>query len=138
MASDIDWDQLQDRSIIITGGASGLGAATASKFVQHGGYVTIADMSDEDGRRLVEKLGDRATFVKCNTSDWNSSAATFKHAAEFAPSKTIDIVVLFAGVGGENKSLIDIILEDEPVPSLIDPLPSEPGQKAIDVNLTGV
>lgn len=138
MSASIEWDQLQDRSVIITGGASGLGAATATKFVQHGAYVTIADMSEEDGQQLAKQLGSKATFVKCNTADWNSSAAAFKHAAQFAPSKTIDVVVLFAGVGGENKGLVDIILQEEPIPSLEAPLPAEPGHKAIDVNLTGV
>lgn len=136
--SDIDWDQLQDRSVIITGGASGLGAATAMKFIQHGAYVTIADMSETEGLQFSEQLGDRASFVKCNTADWNSSAAAFKHAANFAPSKTLDVVVLFAGVGGENKSLVDIVLEEEPIPSLDSPIPAEPGHRAIDINLTGV
>ncbi|CZT24754.1 uncharacterized protein RCC_10482 [Ramularia collo-cygni] len=138
MATTFDWDRLQNRSVIITGGASGLGAATATKFVQHGAYVTIADMSEEDGDKLATQLGSRATFVECNTAEWNSSAAAFRHAAEFAPSKTIDVVVLFAGVGGENKSLVDIVLEENPIPSLDSPLPAEPGHKAIDVNLTGV
>lgn len=124
--------------MLITGGASGLGAATATKFAHHGAYVTIADMSEEDGQQLANQLGSKATFIRCNTSDWNSSAAAFKHAAEFAPSKTLDVVVLFAGVGGENKNLVDLVLEEEPIPSLDAPVPTEPAHKALDVNLTGV
>jgi 5'-hydroxyaverantin dehydrogenase len=137
-SADIAWDALQGRSVIITGGASGLGAATATKMVQHGAYVTIADMSDDLGTELVRKLGEKATYVHCNTTDWESSAAAFKHAANHAPSKTLDVAVLFAGVGGESKGLIDIVLE-QPMPDLdSDTTPAEPAHKAIDVNLLGV
>ncbi|SMQ47043.1 unnamed protein product [Zymoseptoria tritici ST99CH_3D7] len=137
-STNIDWDALQDRSVIITGGASGLGEATATKFIQHGAYVTIADMDDALGERLVANLGDRATYVHCDTTDWTSSAAAFKHAARHAPSKTLDIAVLFAGVGGESKGLIDLALE-QPLPSLsADDDPAQPAHKAIDVNLIGV
>lgn len=136
MAS-IDWDVLKDRSVLITGGASGLGEATTRKFVEHGAYVTIADVQDEPGKKLSEELGDRTTFVHCNTTDWESSAAAFKHAANFAPSKTIDIVIPYAGVDGERRGLVDLVL-DQPAPSLDnDPTPSRPAHRAIDVNLIG-
>lgn len=102
MAS-IEWDLLKGRSVLITGGASGLGEATTRKFHQHGAYVTIADVQDELGQKLTKELGDRATFVHCDTTDWDQSAAAFKHAAKFAPENTIDVVVLFAGVDGERR-----------------------------------
>lgn len=133
----IDWDLLQNRSVIITGGASGLGEATARKFHEHGAYITIADLQDEAGKKLTGELGDRTTFVHCDTTDWESSAAAFKHAANFAPSKTLDIVILFAGLDGERRGLVDLVLA-EPAPSLDgDPTPSRPAHKAIDVNLIG-
>ena len=136
MAS-INYDGLEDRSVIITGGASGLGEATARKFNEHGAFVTIADLNDDLGHRLTKELGDRTTFVHCNTTDWESSAAAFKHAASFAPSKTIDVAVLFAGLDGERRGLVDLVL-DQPAPSLeTDPTPAEPAHKAIDVNLIG-
>jgi 5'-hydroxyaverantin dehydrogenase len=99
--SDINWDLLKDRSVLITGGASGLGEATTRKFHQHGAYVTVADV--QDGRTLTDELGDRTTYVQCDTINWDQLAAAFKHAASFAPSKTIDVVVLFAGVDGERR-----------------------------------
>jgi 5'-hydroxyaverantin dehydrogenase len=99
--SDINWDLLKDRSVLITGGASGLGESTMRKFHKHGAYVTVADV--QDGRKLTDELGDRTTYVQCDTTDWEQLAAAFKHAASFAPSKTIDVVVLFAGVDGERR-----------------------------------
>ncbi len=101
----VDWDKLKDRSVLITGGASGLGEATTRKFHSHGAYVTIADVQDDLGKKLTDELGERTTFVHCNTTDWEESAAAFKHAATWAPSKTIDIVVLFAGVDGERRGM---------------------------------
>lgn len=103
MADNIDWSLLKDRSVIITGGASGLGEQTTRRFHKHGAFVTIADVQDDLGKKLTEELGDRTTFVHCDTTDWEESAAAFKHAANFAPSKTIDVVVLFAGVDGERR-----------------------------------
>jgi NAD(P)-dependent dehydrogenase (short-subunit alcohol dehydrogenase family) len=101
----IEWDLLKDRSVLITGGASGLGEATTRKFHSHGAYVTIADVQDDLGKKLTDELGERTSFVHCDTTDWDSSAAAFKHAANFAPSKTIDVVVLFAGVDGERRGM---------------------------------
>lgn len=135
--SSIDWDVLKQRSVLITGGASGLGEATARKFHAHGAYITIADLQQDAGKKLVDELGERATFVRCDTTDWESSAAAFKHAANFAPSKTIDIVIPFAGLDGERRGLVDLVL-DQPAPTLDgDPTPARPAHRAIDVNLIG-
>lgn len=135
--AETNYDLLKDRSVIITGGASGLGEATARKFYQLGAYITIADLQDELGQKLTKDLGERATFVHCDTTDWESSAAAFKHAATFAPSKTIDVAVLFAGLDGERRGLVDLVL-DQPVPDLdSDPTPAKPAHKALDVNLVG-
>ena len=135
--SSIDWDLLKDRSVLITGGVSGLGEATARKFYNHGAYLTLADLQDDLGDKLTQELGERATFVHCDTTDWESSASAFKHAANFAPSKTIDVVILFAGTDGERRGLVDLVL-DQPEPSLDgDPTPAKPAHKAVDVNLIG-
>lgn len=136
-SSPIDWHLLKDRSVIITGGASGLGEATARKFYQYGAYITLADLQEDAGQRIAQDLGPRATFVKCNTTDWESSAAAFKHAAEFAPSKTIDVAVLFAGVDGERRGLVDLVL-DQPAPAeAAEATPAKPAYKALEVNLIG-
>ena len=136
----LDYDLFKDRSVLITGGASGLGESTARKIHQHGAYVTVADVQDELGHRLTQELGDKATFVHCDTTDWEQSANAFKHAASFALSKTIDVVILFAGLDGERRGLVDLVL-DQPAPNLdddTDPTPARPAHKALDVNLIGV
>ncbi|KAJ9655043.1 hypothetical protein H2198_005983 [Neophaeococcomyces mojaviensis] len=138
LQGDIDYSKLKDKSVIITGGASGLGEATVNKFAQHGAYVTIADMSVDAGQKLAQQLsnqGHHVSFVECNTTDWTSSVNAFKHAINFVPTKTLDIAVLFAGTDGARKGLIDEVLQG-PDPSL-DNDPVSPVTKAIEVNLLG-
>ncbi len=59
--------QIKDQVFIITGGASGLGAATARMIVEHGGKVVLADVQAEAGEKLAAELG-AAKFVKCDVT----------------------------------------------------------------------
>ena len=134
----IHYESLKDRSVIITGGASGLGEATTIKFAEHGAYVTIADMAVEPGHKLAEELtsqGYKVTFVECNTTNWQSSVNAFKHAISFGPNQNLDTAILFAGTDGARKGLVDEVLQGAE-PSL-DDNPTEPKHNAIDVNLLG-
>jgi NAD(P)-dependent dehydrogenase (short-subunit alcohol dehydrogenase family) len=66
--------QIQDNVFIVTGGASGLGAATARMIVEAGGKVVIADVQAEAGAALAAEL--KGQFVKCDvTSDADGQAA---------------------------------------------------------------
>ena len=99
-------------------------------------------MQDDMGQQAASDLqakGHHVSFVKCNTTDWLSSVAAFKHAAEFGPNKTLDIAILFAGTDGERKGLVDLaIAAGGDAPTLNDdPLP-KPLHRAVDVNLMGV
>jgi NAD(P)-dependent dehydrogenase (short-subunit alcohol dehydrogenase family) len=58
--------QIQNNVFIITGGASGLGEATARMITANGGKVVIADVQVEAGQKLAEELN--ATFVKCDVT----------------------------------------------------------------------
>ncbi|KAF2095800.1 NAD(P)-binding protein [Rhizodiscina lignyota] len=135
-----DYSVVKDRSAIITGGASGLGEATVTTYVQNGAYVTIADYDEERGKKLAEKLsseGGSVSFVRCNTASWDDCVAAFKHAVNFSPSKTLDIAVLFAGHAGAAIPLVQEVIQNSPEPS-IDDIPKMPNHSAIDVNLLGV
>ncbi|WP_374582150.1 3-hydroxyacyl-CoA dehydrogenase [Pseudoduganella sp.] len=59
--------QIKDQVFIITGGASGLGAATARMIVENGGKVVLADVQVEAGEKLAAELG-AAKFVKCDVT----------------------------------------------------------------------
>lgn len=138
--SPIDWSALNGRSVIVTGGASGLGQGTVEKFAEHGAYVTIADVQEERGKELASRLsaeGKHVAFVKCDTSDWASSVAAFKHAVNFAPSKTLDVALLFAGMSGVAQNLVDAVKE-HPEPTLDGEPKPQSLPKALDVNLNGV
>ncbi|MGT2470024.1 3-hydroxyacyl-CoA dehydrogenase [Paraburkholderia terrae] len=57
---------IKDNVFLVTGGASGLGAATARLFAQNGGKVVLADLNHETGTALAQELG--GVFVKCDVS----------------------------------------------------------------------
>ncbi|MCY1266804.1 putative oxidoreductase [compost metagenome] len=60
---------MQDSVFLITGGASGLGAATATRLVEQGARVVIADMNEELGSRLAESFNGQGAFLRTNVTD---------------------------------------------------------------------
>lgn len=66
-------------SVMITGGASGIGEATARKIIASGGHAGIADRDEARAAALCKELGDRAHWVACDASNEASVAAA--HAA---------------------------------------------------------
>ncbi len=66
--------QIKNSVFLVTGGASGLGAATARMAAENGGKVVIADMQAEAGEKLAQELGGR--FVRCDvTAEADGKAA---------------------------------------------------------------
>ena len=61
--------QLQGGSFVVTGGASGLGAATVRMIVDGGGRVVVADLKEAEGGALVRELGRAARFVRTDVTD---------------------------------------------------------------------
>jgi NAD(P)-dependent dehydrogenase (short-subunit alcohol dehydrogenase family) len=61
--------KIENSTFIVTGGASGLGAATAQQLVARGGKVVIADLNEEVGKATTAQLGANARFVKVNVAN---------------------------------------------------------------------
>jgi NAD(P)-dependent dehydrogenase (short-subunit alcohol dehydrogenase family) len=60
------------RTALVTGGGSGLGAATARMVVEAGGSVVVADVDADRGKRVADGLGERARFVRTDVTDEDS------------------------------------------------------------------
>lgn len=75
---------IKDRTFIITGGASGLGLATAEELHRHGGYIAIMDLNPENGAKAVENLGkDRTKFFEVDVTDSENLEAAVGSIAEW-------------------------------------------------------
>ncbi len=72
--------QTNASTFIVTGGASGLGAATARMLVQGGGNVILADVNDAQGGALAAELGAQARFVRTDVTDEASAKAAIAAA----------------------------------------------------------
>ncbi|SHJ15679.1 SDR family NAD(P)-dependent oxidoreductase [Parasporobacterium paucivorans] len=98
---------LQDRVAIITGGASGLGLATAKNFILSGAKVMIADYSDK-GAEVAKEIG--ASFVKVDVSvEADVKSMVEKTVEEFG---RLDILVASAGIGGQQNMIADENMEN--------------------------
>lgn len=67
--------QLQDSVFVVTGGVSGLGAATARMIVQGGGKVVLADINQSAGVAMQAELGANAHFIQTDITNEDSAAA---------------------------------------------------------------
>ncbi|NED69992.1 SDR family NAD(P)-dependent oxidoreductase, partial [Streptomyces sp. SID10244] len=65
-----------------TGGASGLGLATANRIVDAGGQVTVIDLPTSDGAAVADELGSSASFAPADITDREQFAAALDVADE--------------------------------------------------------
>ncbi len=86
---------------LVTGGASGLGAATVQRIVDQGGKAVIADLAEEKGRALAAGLGERALFVATDVTSEASVQAALDTAIEAFGG--LNILVNCAGIGVAEK-----------------------------------
>ncbi|HAY07002.1 MAG TPA: SDR family oxidoreductase [Hyphomonas sp.] len=89
--------RFENKVAVITGAASGIGAATARLLWQEGAHVVLADIGDEGGRSLAASLGPSAMAVKCDVSKVADVEALVKTAV--AAHGRIDILFNNAGIG---------------------------------------
>jgi NAD(P)-dependent dehydrogenase (short-subunit alcohol dehydrogenase family) len=93
--------QIKHSVFLVTGGASGLGAATARMAAENGARVVIADLQAEAGETLAKELGGR--FAKCDVSSESDGKAAVETAVrEFGG---IHVLVNCAGIGTAEKTV---------------------------------
>lgn len=92
----IDKSKLKGKSVIITGGANGMGEVAARRFIIDGAFVTVGDMDVKRGEALEAELKGKLKFVKCNIKTWEDQVALFEAAT--ADGRGIDVVIANAGI----------------------------------------
>lgn len=95
--------KLQNCRAIITGGASGLGEATARKIAGCGGKVLIADLAEERAQKLMEDLGKNVIFIKTDVTKEDDVQRAVAYAAD--QFRYINTVINCAGIGIASKLL---------------------------------
>lgn len=99
--------RFKNNGVIITGGASGIGAASARRFVNEGAYVAICDINEQLGQALVMELGaSHCQYYHCDVSDIDQVANFINTANKWFISVGSSLCTLFnnAGVGGRGEA----------------------------------
>jgi NAD(P)-dependent dehydrogenase (short-subunit alcohol dehydrogenase family) len=112
---------LQGKITVITGGSSGIGLATAKRFVKEGAYVIITGRRQPELDKAVAEIGSNVTAVQGDVSNLDDLDRLYKEAA----AKKGKLDVLFANAG---------IVEPKPT-AAVSP---EHYHKTFDVNARGV
>jgi 3alpha(or 20beta)-hydroxysteroid dehydrogenase len=113
-------NRFRKRTVIVTGGARGMGANHARGFVAEGANVVIADILEQEGRTLAQELGDQAIFSRLDVTseeDWAATVAAAEDA--FGP---VSVLINNAGI-----VRFGVIEETEPAV----------WRQVIEINLTG-
>lgn len=116
--------EISNISAMVTGGASGLGAATVKALAAGGAKVAILDMNQEAGQALASELGESVTFVKTDVTSETEVLEALAAAQALAPLR---VVVNCAGIGWATRTV-----NREGVPHPLDLF-----NKVIQVNLVG-
>jgi NAD(P)-dependent dehydrogenase (short-subunit alcohol dehydrogenase family) len=112
---------LENKRVVVTGGASGIGAATAARFLEEGAEVVVLDRDQEAGERLATELPGIAGMVLCDVSELAQVQSAIREAIEVMGG--IDVLINNAGISIRH-DFLDITREE--------------WEKVIGVNLNGV
>jgi NAD(P)-dependent dehydrogenase (short-subunit alcohol dehydrogenase family) len=116
--------KLSQAKAVVTGGASGLGFATAKRIIDAGGQAVMLDVNDELGAESAAKLGDRATYISTDVSNEDSVKAAMQQAKDTMGG--ITLAVNCAGIATAGRAL-----------GREGPWPLENFNRVIQVNLIG-
>jgi 3-hydroxyacyl-CoA dehydrogenase/3-hydroxy-2-methylbutyryl-CoA dehydrogenase len=95
--------ELQDKVAFITGGASGLGKATAENFIAAGAKVMVFDLNEENARKAADELGKNASYASGDVADEDAVKAAIKKTVD--TFGTIHVDVNCAGIGAAARTL---------------------------------
>lgn len=102
--------RFEGKTIVITGGSSGIGRGTVDLFLHEGARVVMGDIDADEGSAMMASLGDNFHFLKCDVTQEDQIKALMDHAAE--QTGGIDIVFNNAGAGA-SRDTIDGISGDD-------------------------
>ncbi|KAK5655049.1 hypothetical protein OQA88_5948 [Cercophora sp. LCS_1] len=124
----------KDQSVIITGGANGIGEVCVREYVAAGAFVTFGDMAErgyEIERELNAAAGkDVCAFVKVDIRSWEQQQHMFETAKTKSPCKSVDVVIANAGISrSSGDSLWNL---DDPNSE-----PTKPDLNIVRVNVDG-
>jgi 3-oxoacyl-[acyl-carrier protein] reductase len=122
--------KLKDKVTLITGGAAGIGKATALRFHEEGAVVIIADMNDIAGKATEELLVPRGKFYRVNVTD-RAAVQKWVDAVQ-AEHGRIDVLVNNAGIVRDGQL---IKMKDG---QLVKQMPEADFDMVVSVNLKGV
>ncbi|MGW0582497.1 3-hydroxyacyl-CoA dehydrogenase [Streptomyces sp. NPDC002920] len=108
---------------LVTGGASGLGQATARRLLDAGMSVVLADLASSDGKAVAQELGERAAFAPTDVTSESDVAAALDAAADLGELR---VAVNCAGIGTAARTL-----------SKAGPFPLTDFSRTVRINLIG-
>jgi 3-oxoacyl-[acyl-carrier protein] reductase len=121
---------MKDKVVLVTGGAAGIGKATALRFAEEGAEVIICDVNDEAGHATLKELGEGAAFYEVNVA--NREEVQKWVEAVVAEYGRIDVLVSNAGILRDGQLVK--VKEGE----LVGQMSEENFDLVISVNLKGV
>lgn len=101
--------KLEGKGALITGGASGIGEATARLFVEEGARVLVTDLQDERGQALADVLGSDAGYLHADVSLEDDVERAVRRATE--TFGRLDVMFNNAGIAGAVGSIEEVTVE---------------------------
>jgi len=117
--------KLENKTIFITGGLSGIGKACAVAAAKEGANIVIADLKSDKVYQIIEEIkqgNTKVEFFECNVTDYKQVESAIQHV--ITDFSSLDVALNNAGIGGEANKVGD--------------MSEEAWLKVININLNGV